>query len=198
MRIDAEQKQETMSIHMQHEVPTPDSRGRHNQKTMEHTREDVRQRESLREQLSLQDNADDPETRPAKPTDIPTEAHEGKVQLQLLQSDARDETVSIHIHNYDDDTKIRADNCAYSQHGLHISAVTEGIENTEHEAGSPVSRRLLRERTRVHNYKHSPVRMTGKRLRRLRNVKIEDCRLAIGPSQQYGLCAVQVCSPLVL
>ena len=51
---------------------------------------------------------------------------------------------------------------------------------------TPVSRRTLRTRTTAVQYnEQSPVRMTGRKLRRLTNIKADTCKLAIGPSQQY-------------
>ena len=94
----------------------------------------------------------------------------------------------IHIHNtagLDDDGTNRDENITHCLRVLDISADTDIIHNAVSKAGSPVKGCSMRERPSVRYYEHYLVRMTGKKLRRLRNVKIEDCKLAIGPSQQY-------------
>ena len=74
--------------------------------------------------------------------------------------------------------------------GVHLSS-TDSILDKQYKqhadiSTSPITRRSLRTRTmRVQYNEQSPIRMAGKRLRRLKNVKAEDCKLAIGPSQQY-------------
>ena len=72
--------------------------------------------------------------------------------------------------------------------------VTSHIETERHKtSGSDANQAITSTSTRimrtpagpVQYNEHSPVRMTSKKLRRLRNIKADTCKLAIGPSQQY-------------
>jgi len=191
MRIDAGQEQEPKII-QQHGVLTPYYRDTQEHKTIQRTREAVGQKDEVVTQHRLkqrvQDSNADQEIEMSRPIDISTEIHEEEGSVQSPQVHAQDEIRCAHVHKsgFNDDTSDSDDTIEQRRHAKVSTVNVQVVHTAEHEAALQVKGRAMRARiTRVQYHEHSPVRVTGKRLRRLKNIKGDNCKLAIGPSQQY-------------